>query len=125
MTLLKTGSVLVAALSCCEVTGRLSRCDTLKTAGSSDVIWASCDFKGNLDKLSACSVGRYFMLYLYADKINKQCCRRAVAKEGVPLFAQKIVVSGLWSVTKVNVCPHRYKWNFFTPKMSARASFSI
>ena len=64
MTLLRTGSVLVGALSCCDVTGRLYSRDTLKMGGSSDMIGASCDFKGNLDKLSAlalASVEQYSM----------------------------------------------------------------
>ena len=39
-----------------------------------------------------------------------------------PLF---LLRSGLWSVTMVNLRPHKYWWNFFSPSMTANPSLSI
>ena len=61
-------------------------------------------FKGNLDNPFAfpavgSSWAKHSMLYVYADKINVQHCSRAAASVGIP----RIVVSGLWSVVKMNL----------------------
>lgn len=41
------------------------------------------------------------------------------------LFGPSNVANGLWSVTKRNLLPYKYWWNFFTPNIVLSASFSI
>ena len=91
-------SVRVAALSCIDMTGRLSICETLKTAANTEAPSWVTSFKGNLDNPSTflwAPVGWNSMSYVYADKINAQRCSRAAARVGIPCFGPRIVVGPL------------------------------
>jgi len=81
-----TGSFLVAAAVCRDVTGGLSTQVMLKM-GSSLAVKSASSFKGNLDS--------------YTTNISVQRCILAAASVGTPFFGPRMVRSGLWSVSSV------------------------
>jgi len=98
-------SLHVAGSNSVAVTGRESICAILKLAASGKFPTAVASFKGNLDKPSAfpCApVGLNLMLHKYPAYNNAQCCKQAAARDAIVCLGPSIVVSGLWSVTRVN-----------------------
>ena len=105
-----TGSFLVAAAVCRDITGGLSTQVMLKV-GSSLAVKSASSFKGNLDS--------------YTTNISAQRCILAVASVGTPFFNPRMARSGLWSVSSVKGRVYKKQQNFLTPKTKANASFSV
>ena len=125
-TLLNMGSRPITHLSLSDVMGRASICRTVKMSVSGCVL-VSVLWSGRCDYASAFAwafVGWNWILYWCADSCKAHLCSQAAANGGIPLFGPRIVVSGLWSVNKMNSPLYRYWWNFLTTKTSDNASFS-
>ena len=67
---------------------------------------------------------RYCMLKSYPSRMIAHRCNRLAEYTRIPFFEPNIERSGLWSVRSVKWRPNSILWNFFTAKISARASFS-
>ncbi len=112
-TWLSTGSCQVAFCSWDTVTGKDCIWPTVipcRQTDSSDLV----SLTGNLDSPSAfvfsCAL-LIKMSYWYADSIKAQHWSLAAARVGIPFFGPKMVVRGLWSVHRMNLCPYKYWWN--------------
>ena len=70
------------------------------------------------------AVGQQRISYEYAENSSAHLCMHYVAKGSIPWWDPRIVVKGLWSVSRTNSLPYRYLWNFLIPKPKESASFS-
>lgn len=50
----------------------------------------------------------YCMSYVYADRRTAHLCSLTAAREGIAFLGLRMVVSGLWSVIRVNLLPYKY-----------------
>ena len=77
----------------------------MEAAFSAPGLW-----RGSRDNPSAfpcAAVGRNSMLYEYAESMSDQRCNLTAANGGTLFFGLRMVVSGLWSVTRVNFRPYK------------------
>ena len=134
VTLARIGSLLVYLLTSSTSTGLVSISSMLICTGGCSsssarllcdhTVWSSV--KGRCDRASAfwcCLPSLCTMSYSYADRIICHWANRADAIGLAGLLSPNIPNSGLWSVTMVNLCPNKYLWNFFSPKMTGSPSF--
>lgn len=81
--------------------------------------WGSCDRQSAHSFLVP---GVYSIRYMYE---LAHCCILPAARVGTPWSWPKILLSGRWSVMRVNSLPYKYWWHFLTAKIITNASLSI